>query len=130
MFFAVMDGHGGPHTSRLLSKILIPAVHLQLQQLAEEPSTFTPKDSRGFLSSLWSYFHSPAPKPPIPYDTNPKYVSLAIQTAFAMVDSELINAPLRVVAEHIKDLNRKEVYPDLSKHPMALATMLPALSGR
>ena len=65
-------------------------------------------------------------KPLIRYDANPTYVSLAIQTAFANLDSQIINAPLRILAEHLK---QSKDLPDLTQHPMAVASMLPALSG-
>ncbi|KLO19941.1 protein serine/threonine phosphatase 2C [Schizopora paradoxa] len=126
VFYSVLDGHSGPHTSRLLSRILIPAVALQLRSLREEPNTFVPKSS--FMDNLKSFItHSPAKS--VPFDADPKYVSLAIQTAFALVDSEIINTPLRIIAEHIKQSKSKDPLPDLSKHPLALASMLPALSG-
>lgn len=127
LFFAVMDGHAGPYTSRLLSKTLIPAVALQLKELNDEPSTYAPKLS--FYENLKSLVKN-SPIQPVPFDADPKYVSLAIQTAFAMVDSEIVNAPLRIIANHLRETKSKQ--PDVSKlreHPMGLAAMLPALSG-
>ena len=127
LFFSVMDGHGGPYTSRLLSKTLIPAVALQLKQLNEEPSTFIPKTSH--LDNLNSLITSKSTKS-MPFDADPKYVSLAIQTAFAMADSEIVNAPLRIIAERLITNKSKKKKPlDFSQHPMAVASMLPALSG-
>ncbi|KAI5120692.1 hypothetical protein M0805_006980 [Coniferiporia weirii] len=137
LFFAVMDGHGGPHTSRLLSKTLISAVALQLHQLAKDPGAFPPErgSSYSFFDSIRSLIGSaPVPKPSAslgrPSDASPAYVSLAIQTAFAMVDAEIVGAPLRLIAEHLAQSKSKSNDPiDLSQHPMALPSMLPALSG-
>ena len=126
VFYSVMDGHGGPYTSKLLARILIPAVALQLHNLTNEPSTFTPKTT--FLDTVKSYITN-APVKPVPFDADPTYISLAIQTAFAMVDSEIVNAPLRLIKDQIENSKSKEPIPDLSKHPMALPAMLPALSG-
>lgn len=130
LFFAVMDGHGGHQTSRLLSKTLIPAVTLELFTLKEAPSVLVPKGS--FLSSLKSLIWPPTAVPPAgSFDADPKYVSLAIQTAFANLDSEIMNAPLRILAEAISKQTpaEKNPTPDLSQHPMGLAAMLPAMSG-
>jgi pyruvate dehydrogenase phosphatase len=131
LFFTVMDGHGGNHTSRLLSKVLIPAVAVELQSLAEEPSAIAPKTNvlQGIIKSVFG--RSPGTPPePVRFDKDPTYVSLAIQTAFANLDSELINAPLKLLAENIDEKARAaKVLPDLSQHPMAMATMLPAMSG-
>ncbi|EJD01523.1 protein serine/threonine phosphatase 2C [Fomitiporia mediterranea MF3/22] len=136
LFFAVMDGHSGPYTSRLLSKTLIPAVALQLRELSESPSSFDSKAGRTSLfDSIRSLFNSSTPKAPgahtVPFDADPKFVALAIQTAFAMVDSEIANAPLRLIQQHLKEIGAKpnDPLPDLSQHPMALASMVPALSG-
>lgn len=109
LFFAVMDGHGGPHTSRLLSNTLVNAVVLQLSSLIH-----------GSSGSMFS-------KPGV---QNPQTISLAIQSAFTKLDEELINAPLKVLANNIdKESLRKKIVPDLSEHPLALPVMLPAVSG-
>ena len=127
LFFAVMDGHAGYHTSRLLSKTLLPAVALELSSLGKEPNTSAPQLS--FLQRIIPWLR-PGVTPPINFDADPKYVSLAIQTAFANLDSEIINAPLRILAEALakQGQNTKEL-PDLSQHPMAMAAMYPAMSG-
>jgi pyruvate dehydrogenase phosphatase len=127
LFFAVMDGHGGHDTSRLLSKTLIPAVALELKSLIDEPLITTRKQglTAGIQSWLW-----PAKPQLTTFDADPKYVSLAIQTAFSNVDSELINAPIRLLAANLTaEAKETKSLPDLSQHPMALATMLPAMSG-
>ncbi|KAF9226691.1 protein serine/threonine phosphatase 2C [Gyrodon lividus] len=109
LFFTVMDGHGGPHTSRVLSKTLINAVALQLSSLIHETS-----------GSIF-------PKPVV---QTPQTISLAIQGAFTKLDAELINAPMKVLANNMdKESVKKKIVPDLSQHPLALTTMLPAVSG-
>ncbi|KAL4249654.1 PPM-type phosphatase-like domain superfamily protein [Abortiporus biennis] len=127
VFYAVMDGHGGPNTSRLLSKVLLPAVALELHSLINEPASYLPK--AGLLQN-WKAYIWPTTTVTKHFDADPTYISLAIQTAFANLDSEIINAPLRIIAEELSkpDVSKNTV-PDLSQHPMAMATMLPAMSG-
>jgi len=109
LFFAVMDGHGGPHTSRLLSNTLINAVVLQFSLL------------------VYGFSGTTSSKPGV---QNPETVSSAIQSAFTKLDEELINAPLKVLANNIdKESLKKKIIPDLSEHPLALPVMLPAVSG-
>jgi pyruvate dehydrogenase phosphatase len=132
LFWAVMDGHGGYHTSRLLSKVLIPAVAVELQTLNEDPETIAPKTNilQDVIKSVFGRQQG-TPAKPVRFDADPTYVSLALQTAFANLDSELINAPIRLMAANIDQKARdSKILPDLSQHPMALATMLPAMSGR
>ncbi|KAH7930669.1 protein serine/threonine phosphatase 2C [Leucogyrophana mollusca] len=127
LFFTVMDGHGGPHTSRLLSKTLINAVVLELSTLIHAPRSESAKS--GILESVKSFFRSPT-RSDTTEGENPQAVSLAIQKAFTKLDQELLNAPLAVLAANLDDATlKKNVLPDLSKHPMALPTMLPAVSG-
>lgn len=128
MFFTVMDGHGGYQTSRLLSKVLIPAVALELTLLINEPTAVVPKTST--LSDLRSILWPTKAAPTIPFDADPRFTSLAIQRAFTNLDSEIVEAPLRILAEEMaKNDVEKQLIPNLSQHPMALATMLPAMSG-
>ncbi|KAF8709652.1 Protein serine threonine phosphatase 2C, partial [Rhizoctonia solani] len=133
LFFAVMDGHAGPHTSRLLAKALIPAVALELSTLDRASIELTGVDSldksqESYLTTAWSYFQALVPfsrrfSSHVPSE-DPKYIQLAIQTAFANLDSEIINAPSRI-------LEMLESKADMKpwEHPMAAASMLPALSG-
>ncbi|EPQ59920.1 hypothetical protein GLOTRDRAFT_34739 [Gloeophyllum trabeum ATCC 11539] len=127
LFFAVMDGHSGPYTSRLLSRTLIPAVTLELKTMViDDPNNKAPTS---FLESLKALLW-PVPSSAVPPDSDPEKVTAAIERAFVNLDSELINAPLRVLAASIDRTNReKKTLPDLSQHPMALATLRPALSG-
>lgn len=125
LFFTVMDGHGGPHTSRLLSKTLINAVVLELSSLIH--SSDVPKS--GLLEKLKLVFRTSSPKSRED-PQNPERISLAIRSAFTKLDQELINAPLSVLAANLDaESIKKNILPDLSKHPLALQTMLPAVSG-
>lgn len=125
LFFTVMDGHGGPHTSRLLSKTLINAVVLELSSLVH--SSDVPKS--GLLEKLKLVFRTSSSKSRED-PQNPERISLAIRNAFTKLDQELINAPLSVLAANLDaESIKKNILPDLSKHPLALQTMLPAVSG-
>jgi len=127
LLFAVMDGHRSYHTSQLLSKVLLPAVGLQLQQLTTGPNPSVRKSST--LDSLKAMIY-PTTGPTVPADADPQKVAHAIQSAFVNLDWEIINAPLRILAENIDKLAlANQQVPDLSQHPMALATMQPAISG-
>lgn len=127
LFFTVMDGHGGHHTSQLLSRILINAVALELSSLVTNPDLAS---KRNLLRDIKTVLWSPPQATQTGLDADPQRVSFAIQTAFTKLDSELVNAPLRVLANSLDEESRKnKVIPDLSQHPLALATMLPAISG-
>ncbi|KAF9464875.1 phosphatase 2C-like domain-containing protein [Collybia nuda] len=128
LFFAVMDGHGGHNTSQLLSRVLIKAVALELSTLAADPqATSIPGLFENLKGALWG---SPAQNVYTALDSNPQQVSKAISDAFAKLDSELLNAPIRILADNLDEESRKsKVVPDLSQHPLALSTMLPAISG-
>jgi pyruvate dehydrogenase phosphatase len=127
LFFAVMDGHSGPHTSRLLSQVLLPAVGTEISSLIKEPYLIFPKPS--LLHKIKSLFWS-SPAGSGSLDADPKYFSLAIQSAFSRLDSELTNAPLRLLkAELDARKSSKGTTLDLSDHPMARETMSTALSG-
>ncbi|EGO27656.1 hypothetical protein SERLADRAFT_360305 [Serpula lacrymans var. lacrymans S7.9] len=124
LFFAVMDGHGGPHTSRLLSKTLINAVVLELSSFIKGPGS-----GSGLVKNVKSLFQSPRADP-IAVAADPVAISTVIQGAFTKLDQELLNAPLTLLAANLDDAAiKKNMLPDLSQHPMALATMLPAISG-
>lgn len=124
LFYTVMDGHGGYETSKLLSRVLINAVALELSSLIPKQKTSA---QSSYLRSMWS---TSSPTTPAVSDSNPSVVSEAIQNAFKKLDNELINAPLRVLANNMDGQSFKDKkIPDLSQHPMALQTMLPAISG-
>jgi pyruvate dehydrogenase phosphatase len=125
LFYAVMDGHGGLHTSRLLSDVLIPAVGLELSTLASNSRT-----NKSSILDIFKTLIFPTPLSPAdaPQDGHVERVSQAIQRAFDNVDFEIVNGPLRVFAANVAKLDKTNI-PDLSQHPMAEASMLPALSG-
>jgi pyruvate dehydrogenase phosphatase len=124
LFFTVMDGHSGTHTSQLLSRVLINAVVLELSSLiTNSASTLQQSLLQSIKSTFWS-----KPSFPPPSDADPERVSLAIQSAFTKLDTELISAPLRILAAN-RGSSKDTTIPDLSQHPMALPTMLPAISG-
>lgn len=128
LFFAVMDGHGGFHTSRLLSKVLIPAVALELDLLIREPGSIVPKAST--MANLKAIFY-PTKAAPLPFDADPQYTALAIQRAFTNLDSEIVDAPLRLLAQAMAQDGKAETkLPDLSQDPMARPALQPAMSGK
>ena len=129
LFYTVMDGHAGFHTSRLLSQVLIPAVVLELSSSARDGGAH-PKSSSSILDIFRSLFSSRSllPHADAPQEGHVERVSKAIQRAFDVVDFEIVNGPLRVLAANVSKLDTTNV-PDLSQHPMAEASMSPALSG-
>ena len=128
LFFTVMDGHGGYQTSRLLSRVLIKGVALELSALTTQSNSQPLPGLSGRLQSLlW-----PTRQQSItcPLDADPHRVSLAIQDAFMKLDTELIQTPIRILANSLdKESYKMKRVPDLSKHPLALTSMLPAISG-
>ncbi|KZW04361.1 protein serine/threonine phosphatase 2C [Exidia glandulosa HHB12029] len=137
LMFAVMDGHGGFWTSKLLSKTLLPGVALELQTLNE----VSPENSKGsgIVPGLLAYVKSafsphgsssstppPVHKPKV-FASDPTYVQIAMKTAFANLDSEIVNAPYRMLAPILSQLGNSPL--DLEKYPMLLPSLLPALSG-
>lgn len=139
LFFAIMDGHGGFNTSRLLAKTLIPSVALELQYLMPRNSSTSSSSHKSTLSWLKSYIpfaSSSAPSSPpssdYPFSSDPKYVKTAIQTAFANLDSQIVNSPIKAVDELTKgrrDLTAADLDPKSTEFQLAVATLLPALSG-
>lgn len=128
LFYAVMDGHAGFQTSQLLKQVLIPAVALELEDLVSGKGD-TPKSSSSMLDILKYPFSSKSlPRSDAPEIGQVEKVSQAIQRAFFNLDFEIVNGPLRVLAANVSKLDKTDV-PDLSQHPMAEASMLPALSG-
>ncbi|KJA29827.1 hypothetical protein HYPSUDRAFT_196159 [Hypholoma sublateritium FD-334 SS-4] len=128
LFFAVMDGHGGFETSRLLSRILIQAVVLELSTLIADPKSSPQSGLLGRVKSLLWLAPSNAVRASL--DADPTRVSIAIENAFTKLDDELLRAPLRILANNMAPEDHKnKVIPDLSQHPLALTTMLPAVSG-
>ncbi|KAJ7180347.1 phophatase 2C family protein [Mycena crocata] len=143
LFFTVMDGHGGYYTSQLLSRVLINAVALELSALDAPAQPASSGLLNGVKIALWGPPPTPVDKAdadihiqstnytesPAKAVADPRRVARAIQTAFTSLDAELLAAPVRVLATALdKDSSNTQI-PDLSKHPLALPSMLPALSG-
>jgi pyruvate dehydrogenase phosphatase len=127
LFFAVMDGHGGKETSNLLSRILIKGVAMELANLVSKSAMSA--SSLGLMNSFKSIF-SPPPLQQF-LDGDPKHVSRAIEEAFTKLDNELLQTPLRILANSMdQEAFKTQTIPDLSKHPLALPSMLPAVSGK
>ncbi|KAG6878568.1 hypothetical protein C0993_003023 [Termitomyces sp. T159_Od127] len=128
LFFAVMDGHSGRDTSQLLSRVLIKAVALELSNLVTDPNA---QPNAGIMQRVYSVLgSSPAQKAQAFLDAHPLRVSRAIEDAFTKLDTELISAPIQVLANNLDAEARKnKVIPDLSQHPLAMTAMLPAISG-
>ncbi|KAH7100534.1 protein serine/threonine phosphatase 2C [Auriculariales sp. MPI-PUGE-AT-0066] len=133
LMVGVFDGHGGYATSRLLAKTLLPGIALELHTLRElKPQSSASSSPTGVLSYLKALVTTPpdqAPSlhvTPASFDTDPKYVSMALKTAFARLDSEIVGSPFRLLSPLFKDPTAKL---DLDKNPMALPNLLPALSG-
>jgi len=131
---AVFDGHAGFETSRLLAKTMLPAVGLELHTLKENmPTTPKPTDSPGLAAYLKSWVFTPSPAHPqsphatSTFDANPAYVAMALKTAFARLDSEIVGSPYRLLSPLFAADPKAPL--DLDKHPLALASLLPALSG-
>lgn len=122
LFFAVMDGHAGPQTSRLLSKALIPAVAFEMSSLINSATTL-PSKYTGALSYIKSFF---APGKKYEFDADPVYVAAALRAAFSKLDSKIINAPINLLS-HIE--SQKDESTKSYEHPLARATLEPALSG-
>ncbi|KAG9006607.1 hypothetical protein FRB94_000533 [Tulasnella sp. JGI-2019a] len=128
LFFAIMDGHSGYNTSRLLAKTLIPSVALELSTLSSSP--VATQDAQGWLSYLKSYMpfntkYSSSSLTSYPFASDPKYVSTAIQTAFANLDSNIVNAPI----QHVNALQGPPFDRESEAYHLAVANLLPALSG-
>jgi pyruvate dehydrogenase phosphatase len=122
-----MDGHSGHHTSQLLSRVLINAVALELSTLIQNPGAAISRTG-GSLGRIKSLLSPPSSSLPIAAD--PRNIAFAIQNAFTKLDKELLNAPMQILANSLDEAVLKtNAVPDLSQHPMALVTMLPAISG-
>ncbi|KAF8313158.1 phosphatase 2C-like domain-containing protein [Cantharellus anzutake] len=126
LFFAVMDGHAGPHTSRLLSRTLIPSVAFELASLISSPLPAASPHSKlvlNYFKRFVPYLSSPQ-KNQI-HGVDPSNVSEAIKNAFVKLDHQIINAPIG----HLKRLQSQK--SDVAPHEDLMSTplMLPAMSG-
>lgn len=125
LFYAVMDGHAGYHTSRVLADILIPTVAMELASRINDPKANL--HDTGLLQRVKSLVW---PSAATPYDANPSNVASAIQDAFTKLDAQIINAPLEILYHAVdQDALKKKIIPDLSGHPLATSSIQTAQSG-
>ena len=101
---------------------------MELSTLINPPNT---KQS-SILSTIKSYIWPTAGSSrTTPSDANPDHFSQAIQEAFTKLDTDITGSPVRLLASEIAKSNNKDkdFTPDLSKHPLGQAVMMPAISG-
>ncbi|KAI0375866.1 protein serine/threonine phosphatase 2C [Pilatotrama ljubarskyi] len=125
LFFAVMDGHAGPHTSRVLSDVLIPTVAMELASRIKDPSAAS--SEAGLMAKLKALLWRSSS---VPYDSDPANVARAIEAAFTKLDAQIVNTPLDILYRSVnpEDL-KKKLIPDLSQHPLATSSIQAAMSG-
>lgn len=114
MFFAVMDGHAGPWTSRLLSKTLIPTVMIEMDALIKgNPSPLLPPNSTlAKMPSLLPSVFKPDGS------SSPSSVAETLKRAYTQLDKTIISSPLAIL-----DL------PPEKRGDAVRALIRPALSG-
>ena len=101
---------------------------MELSTLINPPNT---KQSSIF-STAKSYIWPTAPPPSSTRsDANPIHFSQVLQEAFTKLDTEITGAPVRILAAELatSDNKDKDFTPDLSKHPLGQAAIMPAISG-
>lgn len=109
--------------------MLIPAVVLELSSFARDGDGDISSKMSSILDVLkYPFSRGSLPHADVSQEGHIERVSQAIQRAFDNVDFEIVNGPLRVLAANVGKLDKEKI-PDLSQHPMAEASMLPALSG-
>jgi len=99
---------------------------MELSTLINPPNA---KQSSSILSTIKSYIWPASSL--TPSDANPSHFSQAIQGAFTNLDTEITGAPVRLLASELakSDNKDKSFIPDLRKHPLGQAAIMPALSG-
>jgi hypothetical protein len=102
---------------------------MELSTLINPPTT---KQSSSILSVLKSYATPAAVFSPSKLsDANPIHFSQRIQEAFVKLDTEITGAAVRLLASEVakSDNKDKDFIPDLTKHLLGQAAIMPALSG-
>ena len=126
LFFAVMDGHAGPHTSRVLADVLIPTVAMELAMRVNDPKASL--TDAGLVQRTKAFIW---PSKPAPYDSNPANVARAIEAAFTKLDTQIVNAPLDILSQAVdQETLKKRIIPDMSQHPLATSSIRTAMSGK
>ena len=125
LFFAVMDGHAGPHTSRVLADVLIPTVAMELAMRVNDPKASL--TDTGVLARVRRLVW---PSTPAPNEAAPPNVARANETAFTKLDAQIVNAPLEILSHAVdEEALKKRLIPDLSQHPLATSSIRTAMSG-
>ena len=101
---------------------------MELNALISPPNTKQSSILSIIKSYIWPTTLSPSPARS---DANPNHFSRAIQEAFTKLDTEITGASVRLLASELakSDNKDKNFIPDLSKHPLGQAAIMPALSG-
>lgn len=101
---------------------------MELSALITPPNT----KQNSILSTIKSYVWPTTLSPSSTCsDANPIHFSQVIQEAFTKLDTEITGAPVRLLASELaqSDNKDKDFIPDLSKHPLGQAAIMPAISG-
>lgn len=107
-FFTVMDGHGGDHTSQVLSRKLIAFVALELDKVFKETGEYAnmARSKRSVSSSVWNSLFGSSSAPngrgatAMALDGDPDIVSRALTKAFRGLDKEITNTPLELLKQY------------------------------
>jgi pyruvate dehydrogenase phosphatase len=125
LFFGIFDGHSGKDTSLLLAAELIQRVKDELDKVfhaspeyiasslgygLSAPAGSNADGQGGMADRFWKYLSGRMSSSPTEgggdlgllkdLDANPKVVELALKTAFKKLDSDIVNTPIRLLAQH------------------------------
>lgn len=107
-FFTVMDGHGGDHTSNMLSRKLIAFVALELDKVFKETGEYAQmaRSQISMTSSIWrSVFGGNTTRDSHrlaahALDGNPDIVKRALTKGFRGLDKEILTTPLELLKQY------------------------------
>lgn len=107
-FFTVMDGHGGDHTSTMLSRKLIAFVALELDKVFKETGEYAQiaRSQISMSSSIWRSIFGGTPTSEShrlaahALDGNPDIVKRALTKGFRGLDKEIITTPLELLKQY------------------------------
>jgi pyruvate dehydrogenase phosphatase len=101
---------------------------MELSTLINAPDAKRSSALSALKSYIWPATFSSSSTPP---DADPNRFSQAIQEAFTKLDTEITGAAVRLLASELaqSDNKDKNFIPDLSKHQLGQAAIMPALSG-
>ena len=148
MFWGVFDGHSGWQTSKKVASSLVSYVARELDLVFRATRPYSdiyttlvassiippPPPTSTKSNSKWSLFSSVKPEPPgVELDLIDPIIHIAIKNAFESLDSDIVNAPLRLLAKNEKEgklgLPRPRAGEMSPEQTEALNVLLPALSG-